>query len=53
MESIGALVLVLHLTVGFRSHAMMRQLLSHVNMSYVQNRNRQINQQFSNVDRVD
>ncbi len=52
MESIGAIVLVRHLIVGFSSHVMMRQSLSHVNMSRVWNRNRHINQQFSNVDHV-
>jgi hypothetical protein len=52
MESIGAIMLVLHLTVGFPSHVMMRQQLSHVNMSRVRNKHRRINQRFSNVDRV-
>ncbi len=35
MESIGVLVLVPHLIVGFPTHVMMRQSLSHVNMSRV------------------
>jgi hypothetical protein len=48
MESIGAIVLVPHLIVGFPWHVMTRQLLSHVIMSRVWNRD----QQFSNVDHV-
>jgi hypothetical protein len=43
-ESIGAIVLVPHLIVDFCSHVIMRQSLSHVDMSRVWKRNRQINQ---------